>query len=258
MSVNPTDSALNVRLRRLIATMAVVQVRGSRFPCRQADDPRARLLWRAAAKRYDLGALSRATEDTVLVHNARVPPERLGEIDTAALVPVILGWSGDYFRTHSTLIGRRGYADRVRGIVRPWYDVWEYEALESSMAGHFADTLFGALHRFAIVSSTGSGTTLRYCPTHDSQAEIDGLIHISPETTFTKVEWRFHTRESDEEAGGEVAFIPVEESAAPQPPLPITGFFYRRAVTDFYQVWFEHRHWRVCSSERLEDCRRRP
>ena len=253
-SVTVGDTAVSLRLSLLTSQVAPLVVTGSRRACDNRDEPAARDLWHAAAQRYDL-RFTWAVEDTVRIVASRVPFERLGVVDTAAWTLGMLGWSGDFFRLQTARIKDHGYAVRSRGLVQAWYDSWDYAALESNLAPHFVDSLFGRMHRLSVRQTGPLGTEVRFCPRRRDTPHIDGTMLIGPDTSLVKAEWHFYTPEPDEYAGGEVAFTPRwSGNGAAQPAMPITGLFYRRGVRDFYQVWLDHRHWYVCKTERLERC----
>jgi hypothetical protein len=250
------DTALVVVLHPLVTTLRPLVASARREACDQAEDPRARALWEAAARRYDLTFLDWAIRDTVLMIAERVSPERLGVVDPELATRGTIEWGGQYHRTLIDRVAKLGYAVRASGIVPAWYDAWEYVPLESTLSGHFADSVFGRLHRFSLARIGVEGVEVRFCPRRRNGPHIDGAVLIGPDTTLVKAEWHFYTTEPDEFAGGEVAFTPIQrDGAGGHLLLPITGLFYRRGVSDFYQVWLDHRRWLVCETDRRERCR---
>jgi len=256
-SVADGDTTMSVQLSFLTTKVTPLVVTGHRSACDNPDEPAARALWQTASRRYDLSVLAWAVEDTVRIVASRVTPERLGVVDTAAWTLGMLGWSADFYRVQTARIRDHGYAVRFDGFGRPWYDAWDYAALESNLAAHFVDSLFARLHKISVSRAGPGGVELRFCPRRREAPHIDGTMLLGPDASLVKAAWHFYTPEPDEYAGGEVAFAPLPpaSSTAPRLLMAITGFFYRRGVRDFYQVWLDHRHWYVCRTERLERCR---
>lgn len=242
-SVASGDTMLRVSLHPLASQLAPVHVTGNASLCPNRDDPRARALWGAMAARYDPTPWAGVVEDTVFLESRIVGEPDIGSFDSTLLVRGVMGRTSD--KGVDERIRERGYAEPA-GLADFRTEYWSYVWLESLHANHFADTLFARLHRLSVLGVEHGQTTLVFCPTRRGQPEIEGTLTIAVDTSLLQAAWRFLTPRHDEAAGGRVAFAPpvsgVDVSRR-SPLLPITGLFYRRRVSGFYQLWVEHRCW---------------
>ena len=245
--LQPPDSTLRLELLQLPLPLARTAVAATSTMCPAPDSRPARDLWELVRERYDAGAVVGRWAD-FLVDSRRVRAESLGVIDTMRLGIGQSGVSRRFLDGWSRHIRDSGYARPYGGMVRR-FDRWEYPPLWSLLAAHFAAALFGELHTFATDTTLRGEVVLRFCPRQLSRPRIHGALVLGRDTTMVRASWRFSTAEPSEDAGGEVIFAPPDLRRSRYALLPISGFYWRKLVFDFYQEWTEYRAWHTCADE---------
>jgi len=213
-------------------------------PCPSREDPAARRLWEALRDGHAAVGPSKGYWSEMKVQAGRVAAARFGEIDTLRLEPGLIGGSRRYYEIWQRHIADSGYARPYSGLRIPRFDLWEYPALESILARHFVDSLFGALHTFA-VDPRRPGSVV-FCPRDPSRPSLEGQLAIDVDTVLTAAMWRFRTPPPSEDAGGEVFFARPALADPSVPLFPAAGRFWRKLVVDYYQEWREYRQWHTC------------
>jgi len=212
--------------------------------CPRREDPTARGLWEALRDRYATVGPSKAYWSEMKVQAGRMAAARLGEIDTLRLEPGLIGGSRRYYEIWHRRIADSGYARSYSGLRIPRYDLWEYAALESILARHFVDSLFGALHTLSLEPERQG--SIVFCPRDRTRPSVEGYLEVDADTLLTAATWRFRTPPPIEEAGGEVFFARPALPDPPTPLFPTAGRFWRKLVVDYYQEWREYRKWYTC------------
>lgn len=182
---------------------------------------------------------------------ATVPVESLGVIDTTQLHRVQIGGGSRGYVAYRLAEDRGFYARPNGGMGSGRFDLWEYLTLESTVAWHFADSLFARLNRLAFVLTETGDTVIAFCSRKGNAPYIRGRLMLSPDTTLASAEWEFVTPPPSEVAGGRVLFAPIAASAAGEPVLPIAGLFWRKRLRGIYQEWTEYRQRFRCVNQ---DC----
>lgn len=213
--------------------------------CSEDPDRNARRLWEAAAEHHTGGldtvgvaSYTRARTDTLAANmttGVGVEGTTPGQRASAPLLR--LSWD--------RRIEREGYAFPVQRTDRQRsYSSWGYPPLEADFASHFGSEMFGERQDFHIESQGANGWVLHFCSRDDDDPYLDGVLEIGPDTLIRRVEWRFHTPEPDEDAGGWARFPPTTATGGPPPLLPsesVTwktlpdGEVVRRA--EWYEGW---------------------
>lgn len=191
--------------------------------CSEEPERDARVLWRAAAQHHTGGL------DTVGVASyTRARSDTLASNSTAGLGVGIEGAVAGQRSSAPLLrlswdrrVEREGYAFPVRRMDRERsYDSWGYPPLEADFASHFGSETFGRRHDFVFESESTNGWLVHFCPRDEGDPSLDGILEIGPDTLIRRVEWRFHTPEPDEQAGGWALFPPRSAAGGPPPLLP--------------------------------------
>ncbi len=225
--------------RRAVAVQGVtVEAAGGR--CVARDRAEARRLWDRASHRYANGALMAGLFADMLRGAANVSRDSFGVMDTTRLVRGQVGMTGLGLRRSAA--HDRFYAQPpLLGVERSYQ--WDYPWLESVLAWHFADRLFGELNRLDLAPPELGDLVIAFCSERGDRPYIVGHLYLGPDTTFLKAEWRFVTRRPTEQAGGEVVFMPPAPGA---PLLAASGHFWRAKVAGFYQEWSSYLQWYAC------------
>jgi hypothetical protein len=219
--------------------------------CPRRDDRRARALWQEAARHYDVGLSALGVYTWTQRAAAVVPVESLGVIDTTRLHGVTIGGGSRGFIAYRAAEDRGFYARPNTGMGGGRFDLWEYLALESTVAWHFADSLFARLNTLALEASATGETAIAFCSRRGNAPYVRGRLLLSADTTLAGAEWEFVTPPPSEHAGGRVLFAPVDPNVASAAILPIAGLFWRRTPRGVYQEWTEYRQWYRCENQ---DC----
>lgn len=242
---------ITLRTRNVPVAGVTVEAPGA---CVERDHPEARRLWQRAAHRYASGALMAGLFADRMVGSATVPSDSFGVMDTARAARGHIAMTGlglrpqrepDRFYARPPLIGgERSYQ-------------WDYAWLESVLAWHFADRLFGELNRLELAPPEVGDMVIVFCSARGSRPYITGRLYVGPDTTLLKAEWRFVTERPAERAGGEVVFMPPAPGA---PLLAASGQFWRAKAFGFYQEWSSYLQWYACEgfNSRCAPEQRRP
>jgi len=197
--------------------------------CPAPDDPESRRIWEEARSRYVL------VPDTVAVWVAHGSIS-FGSAGAAAVGYLPLsqwttrgqgqGVTSSGFRRNVLTVGYayRRPPGRYHGAE---FGRWQYPRLDGGAAEHFADSLFGALHTFQVPHRVGDLVDIGFCPRSAGRPDIEGVITIMPGHGLVAAGWRFVMPPGEEEAGGQVVFLPASDSA-PGFLLPSYGVYWRR------------------------------
>lgn len=213
-------------------------------PCPNRDDPRARTLWISVRDRYRRPGSEYWAEGRMA--QQRVSSRALGAPDTLMLRKSQVLARDPYFVLSTARIRDSGYAVPAHGIREERFEWWEYPYLESLLAAHFVDSLFGRLHTLSFANEQ-TPYTIAFCSNRKRLPHIEGVLELDPDTSLARVTWRFVTEPHSEAAGGEVWFARRRSTHGPQPLFPMTGLFWRKLVFDFFQEWREYREWHECT-----------
>jgi hypothetical protein len=204
--------------------------------CPVEDSEEARQLWAEVAVLYSGGTGFRAKSAYYSRYAQSVPREDIHQPPTSEPSPVVFAQGGD--PADGTL------GDRVQSHGYVWPPLrttdgavtgirqlgWSYPDFDRARAFHFATATFGERHHFAVVRESDGQSTLAFCGTGDGPI-INGLVTLVPGDSFVSAEWRFHTADPDEEAGGSVSFSSYLDPAAVRHLVASRGLFYRRSAS---------------------------
>lgn len=221
------------------------QVDAGPVTCERDDmDGTARRLWERMAERHPggLDTLGVATYIRVSTDTLNEPVERSLREDheyeegQRGSAPILrIGWT--------RRIERQGYAFPVRRTDRTGsFDSWSYAPIEADFAPHFGTDQFGRRHYLQMVSDGPDGWTVRFCARNEEDPHLVGRLEIGADTLLRRAEWRFHTPEPDEEAGGWASFPPPRPDGEAQPLLPRESMTWKTLPGDRTlrrAQWFE-------------------
>jgi hypothetical protein len=213
--------------------------------CPNTDDSEARARWEAIRDSYTPPS-DHAIWAEALHVGERVPEYRLGYLDTTRLEDFFI--MGDLYGSQTHRIVDSGYAVPFSGLMDPRYDLLEYPRLESLMAGHFIDTVFGQLHSLSFVPGSRS-TEIVFCPRDSTRPHIEGLLELDASGNLATARWEFVAPGLSETAGGQVWYVVSDDSGETRPLLPMSGLYWRKLLSGFYQEWTEFREWNDCETE---------
>jgi hypothetical protein len=250
--LTPADSVVTLVMQPHAVQVSAASVETEETACPRRDDRRARALWQAVVRHYDVGLSANGVRTWTQRYAATVPVESLGVIDTTRLQKMFIAGSLPS-RLAAALYpdGRGYYARPPSGGMWQRFDLWEYPWLESTLAWHFADSLFARWNRLAFAPTETGDTALVFCSRRGDGPYIRGRLVLSSDTTLASAEWEFVTPPPLEHAGGRVLFAPVAADAVGAPVLPIAGLFWRKRLRGVYQEWMEYRQWERCVNQ---DC----
>jgi hypothetical protein len=141
-----------------------------------------------------------------------------------------------------------GYAARLNSPFTEQYAQWQYAPLETDIAHHFTEALFGQLHVFSFAATTDGERTIRFCPRirDRSRPEIEGSLTIGADTAFLDADWKYTTPRPVEDAGGEVDFLPPHATTRGL-LLPERYLFWRRipGSTRYHVEGGSYEEWRI-------------
>jgi hypothetical protein len=174
--------------------------------CTGRDSPEARYLWNVARSRYwePTGAVEFKARASVRRGFVSADEVGAGHSQREAFAgELVWGFQVDRIRQN---IATSGYAwtkpIRERLATRVFdddYDRWEYVALDSREAYHFATELFGVRQTFRILSADEETVKITFCPATRATGTITGVLEVSVvDTTFAHASWRFATGRPDE------------------------------------------------------------
>jgi hypothetical protein len=250
--LTPADSVVTLVMQPQTVQVTTATVEAAETACPRRDDRHARALWTEVARHYDVALSANGVRTWTQRYAATVPAESLGVIDTTRMQRVFIAGSlPPRFAAARYPEGRGFYARSKNGIQSGRFDLWEYPWLESTLAWHFADSLFAQFNRLAFVRTETGDTAIAFCSRRGNGPYIRGRLMLSPDTTLASAEWEFVTPPPSEVAGGRVLFAPIAASAAGEPVLPIAGLFWRKRLRGVYQEWTEYRQWFRCVNQ---DC----
>jgi hypothetical protein len=252
--LGPADSVVTLVMQPLAIQVAAATVATEETACPRRDDRRARERWQEAARHYDVNLSANGVTTWTQRYAATVPPESLGVMDTTELHRVMIGGGSRWFIASRLAENRGFYARSNSGMASGRFDLWEYLGLESTVAWHFADTLFAGLNRLAFVRTETGDTAIAFCSRTGNVPYIRGRLMLSSDTTLASAEWEFVTPPPSEHAGGRVLFAPIAAPASRAPLLPVAGLFWRKTPSGIYQDWTEYRQWYRCTNQ---DCSER-
>lgn len=252
--LTPADSVVTLVMQPQAVQVTAATVETEETTCPRRDDRRARSLWQEAARHYDVALSANGMYTWTQRYSATVPAESLGVIDTTRLHRVMIGGGSAWFVEFRLAEDRGFYARPNTGMAIGRFDLWEYLGLESTVAWHFADTLFARLNRLAFAPTATGETAIAFCSRRGNAPYIRGRLMLSADTTLASAEWEFVTPAPVEQAGGRVLFAPVNASALGAPVLPIAGQFWRKTLRGVFQEWTEYRQWYRCVTP---DCSQR-
>lgn len=122
-------------------------------------------------------------------------------------------------------IAQEGYANAT-GLHRP---AWSYRSLHAVSADHFISEVFRERHTLSTLSEEGETTTLQFCPKSKSEPWIEGQLVMGDDETFVSASWIYGVPGTDQEAGGQVTFVPWMDGGEEKPHLlSARGVFWLR------------------------------
>jgi hypothetical protein len=238
------SDSLVIILERYAQPLPDLVVADARQTCPNRDDPEARALWNATRSKYDLVPLDRAYRSTQRWYRAEVEVGAVGHIVEDQLTAGWEGRRGDYRLLAHERIRESGYALRrtpAGGEGVDTYLNWWYPRLDRWDADQWLRDAFGQRNALSILERAADGVTLAFCGRRGPQPSIEGLLKIGVDSTLLMARWQFVTPKPNENAGGEVAFVPTGRRL-----LPLRSIFWRRSGADralYFQDAALHEGW---------------
>lgn len=221
--------------------------------CFDDDDRDARRIWETMGARYNNAVDTVGIATYLAKAEIVVPIGEIGPVELPEFAPSQRGSNSLLRFSWRRYIDRDGYARPVRRTdLEGSYDSWAYPPLEADFSPHFADELFGELHRFQIENEDPSGYTLAFCARDrdDDEAWLRGRLRIAADTTLQWAEWAFMTPEPHEGAGGRAIFPPLGVDRDHSFLLPSEGLSYRRRKEqEFLQEYQRFEGWIVSAGD---------
>ena len=221
--------------------------------CFDDDDGDARRIWEVMGARYNNAVDTVGIATYLAKAEIVVPIGEIGPVELPEFAPSQRGSNSLLRFSWRRYIDRDGYARPVRRTdLEGSYDSWAYPPLEADFSPHFADELFGDLHRFQVENQDPSGYTLAFCARDrdDDEAWLKGRLRIAADTTLQWAEWAFMTPEPHEGAGGRAIFPPLGVDRDHSFLLPSEGLSYRRRkAQEFLQEYQRFEGWIVSAGD---------
>jgi hypothetical protein len=216
--------------------------------CPAPVDPLADSIWKASAARYADGALSlyyawRGTKVEEIVSE-----KQLGYGNDSGNVKSEVGTFAPYAGPNSERLLRDPprYAVFERRPTAPNDPPqWRYSKLETEAASHFVSTRFAEHHTLVVLGRTKDATVIGFCPRATGIVDIEGELRIGKDGWLRAARWHFRVPHSDEDAGGEAAFVVERLQGAPY-LVSVRGAVWHRTSPGFYhQERFQRQNWRI-------------
>jgi hypothetical protein len=245
VALGESGQPLTIRMTAEAVQLQEISIRvRSAAPCPNRDEPEARALWEAAAARYDRSYERVGIVSTMMSTTDQVSRSRIGQVDEARLRPARRGTSA----LPRSIEPRTGYGYRVEASIEPDFASWHYKELGSHQAQHFIDPSFGVYNSLSIRARSPEGVVLAFCSRSlDRQAVgIQGTLTLSPTNAIMEATWTFRTPRPEEEAGGEVTFVPRGDGNRPLWLVPAMSLYWRAVVgrpSDAFQRYERFSEW---------------
>lgn len=241
VQVEPGVTEYSIRLEAEPLRIEGVVAETDQDFCASRPDREARRIWEALKRRYSDAVDTLGVATYLAAAERTVSLDGLGPLDLPEMgyeqrgssLHLRVGWRR-WIRDH-------GYGRRIlRNGPQGGYESWVYPPLQADFAPHFAEEEFGRLHDFRLLDRLDDGWLLGFCPRSpdDDRPWVKGRMRVSADTLLAWAEWRFHTPEPDEHAGGRAAFPAVRRGERVF-LLPTEGIFWRRLPDGTYDLTHE-------------------
>lgn len=245
LSVPAARPRLELVLDPVPLPLPAFQVEGEGRLCERSEDREARELWRLAAERHAGGLDTLGIASYILVRTDTLGSGSGDDLSAAGAGPGQRASAPLLRMSWNRRVEREGYAFPVRRSDRlRSYDSWSYPPLEADFAPHFAHQTFGRLHDFHMEQADATGWVVRFCGRRTNGPFLEGVLEIGSDTLIHRVEWRFHTPDPDESAGGWSRFLPPSGGGSAPPLLPTESMTWRSLPDDrivrraqWYEEW---------------------
>lgn len=234
-AVRPGDVTIVLRMTAVPLALEGLSATVRRLQCRGSDDPHARAIWAAAAAHYSDATADRGWEFLGWESEASREENDLHRVDTSLLRPMRSRPGSAAIQNRNAIVAAQGYATPLpyrdpgyRAFTRPFF-AWRYLRLFDAEAYHFASPVFGHRHTFQLLSDDGEEQIIGFCPRRQDQPYLTGSLAVRSGGMLVSAEWRFHVRNPDERAGGQVVFDTAWVPGETRPHLVAgRGLFWRR------------------------------
>jgi hypothetical protein len=213
VQLSDTRNALVIEMEEIAVPLPTVFSTAVESICPNKEDRNARDIWNGVRRRYFPLPYRYGMAYAVTIDSSMVRPEDIGKVDDARQFAYAQSIGAGQRLADSARITQLGYAFEYKvSAVRPttFHKVdrrWKYLKLQSYMTQHFLDAIFGDRHTFSIVSRKDAETVIGFCP-RKSDPSISGTLVVRSDMTLISATWRFHTEPPNDDAGGEVVFVP--------------------------------------------------
>jgi hypothetical protein len=210
--------------------------------CPNKEDPSARAIWDTVRRRYFPLPYRYGMAYAVEIDSSLVKPNDIGKIDESRQFEYGQSIGAGQRLADSARIDALGYAFEYKvSAIRPtmFHKVdrrWRYPKLQSYMAQHFLDRLFGERHLLSIVRNVGGETIIGFCPRRPVP-NISGTMVVRSDMTLASVTWRFQTDAPNDDAGGEVIFVPPPRWVRMPLLLPAESTAWERTQGEFREYF---------------------
>jgi len=232
------ETPLSIEMEEIAAPLPTVVSSASARTCPNREDPLARTTWLSVRRRYFALPYRYGMAYAVTIDSSLVRPEDMGRVGEDRLFGYGQSIGGGQRLADSARITEHGYAVPYKvGAARPtmFHKLdrrWRYARLQSYMAQHFIDPTFGERHTLSIVRREEAGMVIAFCPLN-AAPNISGTLVVRADMTVASATWHFHTDSPDDDAGGEVTFIPVPRWSRAPLLLPAESTTWQRTQGEF-------------------------
>lgn len=242
-----------IRLARAPVWLPALSTSAGGRLCPVADDPSARALLAAVALHYDSVRNLGPVEASAHFRDGFAVDSEVGEWAADPSSQAGVAGTGEMFRVwRDIIIPSVGYAMPTQG--HPSLDgqflQWDYPPFEMGYAFHFFEPLFAARHLLAFGPGDAGMTELVFCPRSTKQPEIEGSLMIGEDSGLARATWHFLVPKSDERAGGEATFAPLNPAAPPDLLMTVRSEFWRKTSRGrWYQRAWSFGRWEPDTAE---------
>jgi Carboxypeptidase regulatory-like domain len=246
-NIAASDTLVKLRLVPETVSLAGITATAETRGCPNLEEPRARALWEAARAKYA------PVSDTMIFHSLATmyrgdrPRESIHDVGRGFRAWLAVS-TGIWWVRWRRQIQVGGYAVRLNNAFNEQYALWQYAPLETDIAHHFTEPLFGELHMLSFAPSSEGEHTIRFCPRSRDRRrpEIEGTLTVGADTTFLDTRWRYTTPRPAEDAGGEVEFLPPRRRTGSL-LLPERSLFWRLVpgTTRYHVEGASYEEWRL-------------
>ena len=222
--------------------------------CPNRETPEARQLWERLRSRYATAGPRDGLTMTMWSRRNQVRASDVGDVDDSQLQDAAFTIWGVARQGRVQSLNADGYAIRIPERKPGTYAgdllffAWSYAALWRDLVGHFVEDSFGQRHSFSTVRRSDGSTVIVFCGRRSEQVYLEGTLDVSADSALDRATWRYVTPRPQEDAAGEVVFVPPASGARMVFLVPARSAFWRRVGGQrdwYYQDAAIYRSWQL-------------